>query len=122
MSVTIKSTSKCFGGLILECTHTASTVQCQMNFHIYKPPKACLGEKVPIVVFLSGLTCNDTNFIFKAGAMSIASQLGLALVCPDTSPRGSDVASSDSWDFGQGAGKRQQKHFRILILNLFYIF
>ena len=103
--ITIKSQAKCFGGLVLECTHTSKTVDCPMNFHVFKPPQALAGEKVPVLFWLSGLTCTDTNFVFKASALGIAAQYGIALVCPDTSPRGANVPSSDSWDFGQGAGK-----------------
>ncbi|KAG2386441.1 hypothetical protein C9374_002185 [Naegleria lovaniensis] len=103
--ITIKSQTKCFSGLVLECTHTSQLLGCSMNVHIFRPPQTLqAGQKAPVLFFLSGLTCTDTNFIFKAGAMAFAAEHGIALVCPDTSPRGEDVPKGDSWDFGQGAG------------------
>ncbi|GFH14407.1 S-formylglutathione hydrolase, partial [Haematococcus lacustris] len=73
-------------------------------FTVYTPPAAENGP-VPVVYFLSGLTCTDDNFITKAGAQAAASRLGLALVAPDTSPRGLGVeGEAESWDFGVGAG------------------
>lgn len=75
-----------------------------MTFTIYYPP-AAEHRKVPVLWYLSGLTCNDENFIQKSGAQRKASELGIALVAPDTSPRGLKVPGEDeSWDFGVGAG------------------
>jgi S-formylglutathione hydrolase len=75
-----------------------------MTFAIYLPPQAEKG-KVPALYWLSGLTCSEQNFITKAGAFGFASKYGLAIVCPDTSPRGTNIeGQSDSWDFGVGAG------------------
>ena len=75
-----------------------------MNFTIYVPPASEQGP-VPVLFYLSGLTCTDENFIQKAGAQRKAAELGIALVAPDTSPRGLNVpGEADSWDFGVGAG------------------
>ena len=76
-----------------------------MQFSVYLPPAAEAG-KVPVLYWLSGLTCTDQNFVTKAGAQRIAAELGLAIVCPDTSPRGADVPNDPDggWDFGLGAG------------------
>ncbi len=93
---------KCFGGWQLRHTHTSTKCQSEMTFSVYLPPQA-ESEEVPVVYWLSGLTCNDQNFVNKAGAQRAASQLGLALVAPDTSPRGEDVPDRDQFDLGQGA-------------------
>merc|ERR1711974_213562 len=74
-----------------------------MGFALYLPPLADT-RRVPVVYWLSGLTCNDENFVNKAGAQRMAAELGLAIVAPDTSPRGDDVADEDSYDMGKGAG------------------
>lgn len=75
-----------------------------MVFAVYEPPTASAG-KVPVLYYLSGLTCTDENFMTKAGAQRKSAELGVALVAPDTSPRGLGVpGESDSWDFGVGAG------------------
>ena len=75
-----------------------------MTFAIFTPPLA-EGARAPLVYWLSGLTCSDENFAQKAGAQRVAAELGLALVLPDTSPRGVEVdGSADSWDFGVAAG------------------
>lgn len=75
-----------------------------MRFAIYLPPQTSSGQKVPVVYWLSGLTCSDENFMQKAGAQRIAAELGVAIVAPDTSPRGDDVADDDGYDLGKGAG------------------
>lgn len=74
-----------------------------MTFSVYLPP-AAKAAPVPALYFLSGLTCNEDNFITKAGAIPHAARLGIALICPDTSPRGDDVADDAKWDMGKGAG------------------
>jgi len=75
-----------------------------MRFGIYLPPQAKAG-KVPVLYWLSGLTCTDENFATKAGAQRVAAELGIAIVMPDTSPRGLDLpGENDSYDFGSGAG------------------
>lgn len=75
-----------------------------MRFAIYLPPQVSNGQKVPVLYWLSGLTCTDENFMQKAGAQRIAAELGIAIVAPDTSPRGEDVADDTGYDLGQGAG------------------
>ncbi len=105
MSLIKQSEQKCFAGLHQQYSHSSSVLQCDMRFAIYLPEKAHI-EAVPVLYWLSGLTCNDENFMQKAGAMRIANELGLAIVCPDTSPRGEDVEddAEGAWDFGLGAG------------------
>ena len=93
-----------FGGWLDRYTHASDSCRCPMTFSVYLPPQAESGP-VPAVYFLSGLTCTDDNVRVKAGAQRYAAELGLALVMPDTSPRGSDVADvPDRYDLGQGAG------------------
>ena len=75
-----------------------------MRFSVFLPPQAESGP-VPALYFLSGLTCTDENVMQKSGAQRLAAELGLALVAPDTSPRGVNLAGEDDdWDFGSGAG------------------
>ncbi len=93
-----------FGGWLNRYQHASDCCNCSMTFSVYLPPKAAL-EKVPAVYWLSGLTCTDDNVRTKAGAQRYASELGIALVMPDTSPRGQEVADEpDRYDLGQGAG------------------
>ena len=74
------------------------------KFAVYIPPQALKGQKCSALFYLAGLTCTEETFIIKAHAQRLASQLGLILIAPDTSPRGESVAKDDSWDLGQGAG------------------
>lgn len=98
------SSTKSFGGWLKRYKHTSNTVKGDMVFAIYLPPQA-EQQKVPVLYWLSGLTCTDENFMQKAGAQALAAKLGLAIVCPDTSPRGSDYPGEhDSYDFGSAAG------------------
>jgi len=98
------SRSRIFGGQQLRFAHRSSVLDCAMTFGVYLPPQAEY-EAVPALYWLSGLTCTDENFVVKAGAQRLASELGLAIVCPDTSPRGTDLPGEhDDWDFGSGAG------------------
>ena len=78
-----------------------------MRFGVFIPPQAKT-TRVPVLYWLSGLTCTDENFMHKAGAMRMAAELGLIIVAPDTSPRGADVPGDPegAWDFGLGAGFR----------------
>jgi len=93
-----------FDGWLKRYTHTSSSCQCEMTFSVYLPPLAET-ESVPAVYWLSGLTCTDDNFRTKAGAQRYASELGIALIIPDTSPRGDDVPDEeDRYDLGKGAG------------------
>lgn len=102
----IVSSNKSFGGWHKRYKHPSSTLNCEMTFAIYLPPQAEQGGDLPVLYWLSGLTCTDENFMQKAGAMRLAAELGLVLVAPDTSPRGPDVAddADGAWDFGLGAG------------------
>lgn len=97
----------CFGGEQRFYRHDAATIGLPMKFSVYLPPQAAQGP-VPAVLYLAGLTCNEETFMTKAGAQRMAAELGLALVAPDTSPRGPQVESlpgaTASWDFGIGAG------------------
>lgn len=98
------SVNKSFGGWHKQYSHQSATLNCTMKFAIYLPPKISSGEKVPVLYWLSGLTCTDENFMQKSGAQRIAAELGIAIVAPDTSPRGEQVANDDGYDLGQGAG------------------
>jgi S-formylglutathione hydrolase len=92
------------GGYLNRYTHDSDSCNCRMTFSVYLPPQAETGE-VPAVYWLSGLTCTDDNFRIKAGAQRYAAELGLALIIPDTSPRGEDVPdAAERYDLGQGAG------------------
>jgi len=106
MSLEITGASKSFGGWTKHYTHRSTTLNCDMRFAIYLPPQTANGQKVPVVYWLSGLTCTDENFMQKSGAMRIAAKLGIAIVTPDTSPRGDMVPDDDqqSYDLGIGAG------------------
>lgn len=98
--------NRCFDGLHLRFKHQAATLNCEMIVGVYLPPSVLIegSEKAPALYWLSGLTCSDQNFLTKAGALQKASELGLVLICPDTSPRGDAVPDDDSYDLGQGAG------------------
>ncbi len=98
------SVNKSFGGWHKQYSHQSATLNCTMKFAIYLPPKVSSGEKVPVLYWLSGLTCTDENFMQKSGVQRIAAELGIAIVAPDTSPRGEQVANDDGYDLGQGAG------------------
>ncbi|HWV16089.1 MAG TPA: S-formylglutathione hydrolase [Cellvibrio sp.] len=98
------SAVKSFGGWLKRYRHTSASLGCEMVFAVYWPPQAA-AQKVPLLWWLSGLTCTDENFMQKAGAQRVAAELGIAIICPDTSPRGLNLpGESDSWDFGSGAG------------------
>ena len=99
------STHACFGGAQRYYQHNSREIGLPMKFAVYLPPQALAGATVPALVYLAGLTCNEETFMVKAGAQRLASELGIALVAPDTSPRGAGMdGESDSWDFGVGAG------------------
>ena len=93
----------CFGGWQDVYRHRSAVLGCDMTFAIYLPPQAQDGP-VPVLYWLSGLTCSEQNFITKAGAQRYAAEHGVAIVCPDTSPRGDGVADADGYDLGKGAG------------------
>ena len=106
-SLDLQSTHACFGGEQRFYKHDSTEIGLPMKFSVYLPPQAAQGP-VPAVLYLAGLTCNEETFMVKAGAQRLAAELGLALIAPDTSPRGPQVESIDgataSWDFGIGAG------------------
>ncbi|RLK57250.1 S-formylglutathione hydrolase [Stenotrophomonas rhizophila] len=83
--------------------HTSQVLGCDMNVAVYLPPQAAT-QPLPVLYWLSGLTCNEQNFITKAGAQRYAAEHGVILVVPDTSPRGDDVADAEGYDLGKGAG------------------
>jgi S-formylglutathione hydrolase len=93
----------CFGGWQDVYRHASKTLGCSMNFAVYLPPQAA-SRKLPVLYWLSGLTCTEQNFITKAGAQRYAAEHGVILVVPDTSPRGDDVADAEGYDLGKGAG------------------
>jgi len=104
--LTLLSENRSFGGVHRRYGHRSSVLDCHMVFAVYLPPQALAGQKVPVLYWLSGLTCTDENFMQKAGAQRVAAELGIAIVAPDTSPRGADVPGDPDggWDFGLGAG------------------
>ena len=99
------SENRCFDGRQLQFTHRSEVLNCDMRFGIYLPPQAEV-RNVPVLYWLSGLTCTDENFTHKAGAQRVAAELGIAIVMPDTSPRGEGVPDdeNEAYDFGLGAG------------------
>jgi S-formylglutathione hydrolase len=100
----VVSEQRCFGGTQGFYRHDSKACGGPMNFGVYAPPQAA-HEKVPVVVYLAGLTCTQETFPIKAGAQRVAAELGLILLAPDTSPRdtGFEGATGD-WEFGEGAG------------------
>jgi len=105
MTVETLSETACFGGRIGFYRHASAANNCDMKFSVFVPPQAANG-KVPVLTFLSGLTCTEENFMVKSGAQRVAAELGLMLVSPDTSPRGNDVPDDpdNDYDFGLAAG------------------
>ncbi|MGH8221964.1 MAG: S-formylglutathione hydrolase [Woeseiaceae bacterium] len=98
------SRNKCFGGVQGVYSHESRATGCVMRFGVFLPPQA-EAHAVPVLYWLSGLTCTEENFIVKAGAQRVAAELGLAIVAPDTSPRGLKIpGEDDAYDFGSGAG------------------
>jgi S-formylglutathione hydrolase len=94
----------CFGGVQRFYRHASGAIGLPMQFGVYLPQQAVRGETVPVVIYLAGLTCNEETFAIKAGAQQHAARLGLAIVTPDTSPRGTGLeGATDAWDFGEAA-------------------
>lgn len=106
MTITNISQTKAFDGWHKQYSHTSQSLNCDMRFAIYLPPNASSDNPVPVLYWLSGLTCTDENFMQKSGAFKAAAELGIAIVAPDTSPRGEGVADDPdgSYDLGLGAG------------------
>ena len=103
-SLQLRSEYRCFDGTVAYYSHQSATCNCEMNFAVYLPPQT-RSQSVPILYYLSGLTCNEENFITKAGAQRSAAELGIMLVAPDTSPRNTGIPNEDKeWDLGSGAG------------------
>jgi S-formylglutathione hydrolase len=93
-----------FGGAVSYHRHAAVETGCAMRFAVFLPPQAA-GGSVPVLYYLAGLTCTEETFMIKAGAQRVAAELGLAIVAPDTSPRGVPLpGDSENWDFGVAAG------------------
>jgi S-formylglutathione hydrolase len=105
MSLDQIGANQSFGGQQLRYKHQSTMLNCEMTFSVYLPPQANKGP-VPVLYWLSGLTCTDENFVQKAGAQRYAAEHGIAIVCPDTSPRGEGVADDPegAYDMGLGAG------------------
>ncbi|OKH17611.1 S-formylglutathione hydrolase [[Limnothrix rosea] IAM M-220] len=110
----------CFGGRVRYYSHQSIACRGEMNFTVFMPPQT-KNEAVPVLYYLSGLTCTEENFTTKAGAQQYAAQHGLMLVAPDTSPRNTGIPDEDKdWDLGSGAGfyvdataKPWSKHYRM---------
>lgn len=109
-SLDLQGAHGCFGGAQRFYRHNSHEIGLPMKFSVYLPPQAPAqaGDKIPALLYLAGLTCNEETFMIKAGAQRLAAEMGMALIAPDTSPRGPAVQSIDgasaSWDFGIGAG------------------
>ena len=102
--LTQRSLHRCFGGTVRFYEHDSREIGGRMRFSIFLPPQA-EQAKVPVLMYLAGLTCTDETFMTKGGALQEAARLGLALVAPDTSPRDKRYPGDDAnWDFGLGAG------------------
>jgi S-formylglutathione hydrolase len=114
------SQSKVFGGKLERFKHASRSCHCEMTFSVFLPPQA-EERPVPMLYWLSGLTCTDENFMIKSGAQRAVAELGIALIAPDTSPRGVSIpGEDDDWDFGSGAGfyvnateEPWSKHYRM---------
>ena len=120
MAMEIVSENKSHGGRQVVVKHASSATSTDMTFSIFLPPQAQEGAKLPIVWYLSGLTCTHANVTEKGEYRTTCAELGLIFVAPDTSPRGDDVPDSDGYDFGKGAGfyvdateQPWAKHFRM---------
>ena len=119
---------QCFNGTVSYYSHSSSTCNIEMRFSIYQPPQT-KSKPLPILYFLSGLTCTEENFMAKAGAQQFANKYGLILVAPDTSPRNTGiVGEDDDWDLGTGAGfyvnattEPWKKHYQMYSLSLIHI-
>lgn len=103
-SIQTLSRHRCHGGWVAYHQHDSAATKTPMKFGVFAPPQAEKG-KVPVLIYLAGLTCDETTFMIKAAAQRMAAELGLMLVTPDTSPKGLDLPGiRDSWDFGESAG------------------
>ncbi len=120
MALSLLNKHKSFDGTVEFYSHRSKVCQSEMRFSIYRPPQAA-SRKVPVLYWLSGLTCNEEIFMFKSGVQRFASQRGLLIVAPDTSPRKTGIAGEDQdWEVGTGAGfyvnattMKWSKHFQM---------
>lgn len=104
MALNLESENRCFGGRVATYSHRAETCNSTMRFAVFIPPQA-ESQAVPVLYYLSGLTCTEENFTVKAGAQRYAAEAGIMLVAPDTSPRNTGIPDEDKdWDLGSGAG------------------
>lgn len=103
MTLEMIASNRAFGGEHRKYRHFSKTLQCDMTFSLFLPSNE-EGQEIPLVWFLSGLTCTDDNFSQKSGFQRLAEQHQVAVLIPDTSPRGEDIADDDAYDLGQGAG------------------
>jgi S-formylglutathione hydrolase len=104
MDIEILSEQRCFGGIQGFYRHASAETGGDMRFGVYMPPLA-QDARVPVLYYLAGLTCTEETFAIKAGAQRLAAELGLVLVTPDTSPRGTGIdGATGDWEFGEGAG------------------
>ena len=101
MTLEMLSETGCFGGRIGFYRHRSTVNDCEMQFSVFVPPQA-RDRKVPVLTFLSGLTCTEENFMVKSGAQRVAAELGLMLISPDTSPRGEGVPDDPDRDYDMG--------------------
>ena len=104
-------TVQCFNGRQIKLSIFLKSLQCEMKFALFLPPQSEKND-VPLIYWLSGLTCTDENFVQKAGAQRYAAEYGIAILAPDTSPRGENVPDDpdESYDFGLGAGSMLTLH------------
>jgi S-formylglutathione hydrolase len=100
----IVSSARSFGGTQLALRHASRETGTDMTFGVYLPPQAEAGAPLPVLWFLSGLTCTHANVTEKGGFQRFCAELGIIFVAPDTSPRGAEVPDEPDYDFGQGAG------------------
>ena len=105
VNIELTKKAKCFGGMVEYYTHPSTSTKTAMTFSVFVPESAASKAKKPAMIWLSGLTCTEENFITKAGVFAWASEHGITVICPDTSPRGTDFPEEhDNYDFGSGAG------------------
>ncbi len=120
-SLELLSEHACHGGVQRLYQHASSSIGLPMRFSAFLPKEALAGNRVPALIYLAGLTCNEETFMTKAGAQRHAAELGIALIAPDTSPRGAGIAGeSEAWDFGLAASfylnatqEPWSKHYRM---------
>ncbi len=104
MATKATSVIRCFRGTVQKFVHQSRSTACEMTYTVFVP-SAAKSRRVPAMYFLSGLTCTPENFVTKAGAFAAAEREGIAIVAPDTSPRGVNIpGEDDAYDFGSGAG------------------